>query len=179
MKRTAIVLALVGIVFLSGGCVSRAFKEVTGGVQQGKGRAFEAQAPSTPLGMYANIEVGTFSNSFGGVTPGDFMGLLPAQITEQLRDKKLPVGGTGKTLVITGDVIYYETAPKTGQLFGPLEEAIANVRLVDKSTGKVVGRACCIGRTNSTSSQGPASKANGLAKAIAGWIAKHSPKKET
>jgi len=176
MKRTAIVLASVSIVFMAGGCVSRLAKEGLGAVQGGKGRAQETLAPTTPLGMYGNIEVGQFTNSFGGPTPGGFLGALPGQITAALRDKELPVGGSGKTLQVRGDVIYYETAPATGQIFGPLEEAIANVQLVDKASGKVVAHACCVGRSTSTSSQGTGSKAAGLGKAIAGWIAKHSPK---
>ena len=175
MKRTAIVLALVGIVFLAGGC-TRGIKEVFGVVKGGKGVCSQVQAPAQPLGMYRNIEVGRFTVSFGAPMPGSLLAKLPGQITAKLRDRGLPLGGAGKTLLIQGDVIYYETAAVSGQLFGPMEEAIANVVLVDKASSKVIAKATCVGRSNSTTSQGVDTKAEGLAEAIADWIAKHSPK---
>jgi len=176
MRRTAIVLTLVAAGLLAGGC-TRGIKEGIGLATGGKGRTTEIMRPTTPLGMYPNVEVGRFSNSFGGVTPGGFSSALPGKILEHLRGKGLSVGGSGKTLVINGDVIYYETAAASGHLFGPLEEVLANVQLVDKATGKVIGKATCVGRSTTSGTKGPGSKADGLAKAIAEWIAGHSPKK--
>ena len=177
MKRVAMILALGCVVCMSVGCISRGIKEGVGAVSGGKGRAQIVQTPAS-LAEYTNIEVGTFTNSFGGVTPGGFMGQIPGQVAKEIGNKKLPLTGTGKTLTITGDIIYYETAPASGQIFGPLEEAIANVRLVDKASGKTFGTACCVGRSTSTTSQGTGTKAQGLGKAIAAWISEKYPKTE-
>jgi prophage DNA circulation protein len=62
------------------------------------------------------------------------------------------------------------------QVFGPFEEVVARVELVDKASGTVLGVANCIGRSNTSVNKGVNKKAEGLSKAIAIWIGRSYPK---
>ncbi|MDY6913171.1 MAG: hypothetical protein SVT52_01750 [Planctomycetota bacterium] len=174
MKRTTMIAALVSVALLFGGC-SRLAKEGIGVASGAKGVYAEIQAPSRPLGMYHNIQPGQIEDSFGGRTPPGLLSALPGKITEQLHNEGLPTGTSGKTLVITGKVIYYEAAGITGEVFGPFEEAVAEIQLVDKDTGRVVSVANCVGRSTTSLNRGVDKKAEGLAKGIVKWISKHYP----
>jgi len=166
MKRTTIALGMVIILVLAGGC-TRGVKEVFGVVQGGKGLCAPIKAPAYPLGMYKNIEVGKITEEFGGTMPPQLLSMLPGQIVQQLKARGLPVGGSGKTLIIQGKIIYYEEAQAAEQIFGPLEEAIGRFQLVDGTSNEVIAAACIVGRSNSTTSRGVATKTEGLAEGIA------------
>jgi hypothetical protein len=180
MKTTKLVLVLLtaGIV-LSGGCVSRAIKE---GVSVATGpKGFYAEDPSMgaessrPLGKYESIEIGQFGSDFRS-TPGSLTGMIATQLREKLTDAGFPINAPGPTLVVQGTVIYYEKAGLSGQLFGPFEETVCDVQLIDKSTGQKVGNAICIGRSTTTAMQGMDKKAEGVAKGIVEWLKDRYPK---
>ena len=79
-------------------------------------------------------------------------------------------------LLVRGTIIYYESAHGLAeQLFGPLEEAVADVELVDKASGNVIAKAACVGRSTASVSQGVETKAEGLAKGITKWIDRFRP----
>ncbi len=174
MNRMTVTLGLVALLVLAGGC-TRGVKEVFGVVGGGKGLCAPIQAPACPLGMYKNIEVGKITDDFGGTMPPQLLAMLPGQIVQQLKARGLPAGGSGKTLIIQGKIIYYEEAQVVEQIFGPLEEAIGRFQLVDGASNEVIAIACIVGRSNSTTSQGVATKSEGLAEGIADWIAGHCP----
>ncbi|MCD6304556.1 MAG: hypothetical protein J7M21_06305, partial [Planctomycetes bacterium] len=88
----------------------------------------------------------------------------------------LPRDPAGRTLVVRGTVIHYESASTLGFVIGPLEEVIVRAELVDKDTQRVLGRANCIGRTKASINAGPKQKAKGLAKAFVRWIDSRYPK---
>ncbi len=176
--RMAMVVALIGAGVLSGGCLGRAVKEGFGAATGAKGVYAQTQAPAVDLRMYENIEVGAITDGFSGKTPHQLLAILPTKIVEQLQSKKLPTGASGKTLVIQGKIIYYEKAGITGQAFGPFEEVVSEIQLVDKDSGTVVAVANCIGRSTTTMNQGVKKKAEGLAKGIVKWIRKLYPKQE-
>lgn len=173
MKLT--VLLLVGILLLTNGCVGRAIKEGVGSVTGAKGVYKEVQSPGS-LASYQSFEVGSFQDKFGR-TPTQLLGLIPKEIRSRLVKAKLAVGGDEKVLLIQGEVIYFEKAGAMGQAFGPLEEAVVEIKLVDKATGNEIGSATCVGRSTATINQGLDKKAQGIAKAVVDWIQKNRPKK--
>ena len=171
MKSMRIIAILLVTGLLASGCASRIFKE-TFGMATGPKGVYAQDERVRSLAGYGTFEVGSFSNDSGGRTPAEFFTKLPGYIRENLiKDEKAPLTGMGgKTAVISGEVIYYERAGAMGQLFGPFEEAILEVTLTDKATGKKLGRATCIGRSTESVNQGVDKKAEGAAKAIVEWI---------
>ncbi len=134
-----------------------------------------ASKDARPLGEYQRFELGTFTDDFGGKVPTGVMQACRAAWSEVLEDKKLPNAPGGKTLVINGKFIHYESASTLGKVTGPVEEVIARVELVDKDSGKVIATGNCVGRTTKRVNLGIEKKGQGLAKAIASWIADRYP----
>lgn len=131
---------------------------------------------STYLARYQNFAIGTIKTEFPD-TPREFMDYLPMKLAEQLTKKDLPMNRGGKTLVINITVVVYDSVSSYNKAIKPTEEVVARVDLVDKSDGKLVGQAMCIGRTYQSISLGSKTKAEGLSKAIVNeWINKAYPK---
>mgnify|MGYP000960776214 CR=1 FL=1 len=128
-----------------------------------------------PLKAYDNIEVETFSNECP-LTPESLLDQLQPRMVKELRENRQPVNSGGaKTLVVRGKIIYYESADLASQIWGPLEEVIAIVELVDKASGSIIGRSYCVGRSTATTSQSVKAKADGLSEAVAKWIDRYRP----
>jgi len=182
MKRpSAIPLVLAACAMLAQGCLGRAIKEGVGTVRGAKGtfapiRPLSEIKNEPVLAQYANFELGPISDDLGGKTPAELWQYLPGEFHEALLKKKLPMQPGGKTLLVRGRVIHYESAGTLGMAIGPLEEVIVRTELVDKSTGKVLAVGNCIGRTEETVNSGVQKKAEGLAKAFVAWIDAHYPK---
>ena len=173
-------VCLVGLVLLAGGCASRAIKETLGVATGAKGmatplRPVAADSSQRPLGVYERCELGKISDDMNGHSPAELLTYLPDELARQLAAKRIPNAAAGRTLTIQGKILHYEESGLFGQAFGPLEEVVARIELVDKQSGKVLGVANCVGRTKETVNLGVKSKAEGLAKAIAGWIDKRYP----
>jgi hypothetical protein len=180
MKREWMLIGLCGILLTCGGCLSRAIKEGYGGVRGGKGAvtplmAAPAAAEPAPLADYRRFELGTFEDDMYGKAPDSLFLALPAEFIEALAEKNLPNAPSGKTLLVRGRILHYETAGLFGELFGPMEEVIARVEYVDKDSGKVLAVANCVGRTNESLTKGVPTKAEGLARGIVEWIDSNYP----
>jgi len=174
-------VALAALAILAQGCVGRAIKEGVGTVRGAKGTF----APIKPLSeikdqpvlaQYTNFELGPIVDDLGGRTPVELWQFLPGEFQKALLKKRLPMQPGGKTLLVRGRVIHYESAGTLGMAIGPLEEVIVRTELVDKTTGKVLAVGNCIGRTEETVNSGVQKKAEGLAKAFVAWIDAHYPK---
>ena len=181
-RRTILVGSLAGLILLAGGC-SRLAKEGLGAATGAKGRAIPlksvAGSPSDrPLGAYERFELGSITDGINGRTPPGLLTQLPAEFEKQLAAKRIPNAASGRTLVVRGEIRHYEASGLFGQAFGPLEEVIARIELVDKDSGKVLGVANCVGRTKETVNTGVPKKAEGLAKAIVGWVDKLYPEEK-
>lgn len=179
MMNKTLLPVIVSLVALSSmaGCMSRAFKEAT--EFGGKGSYSEISPlpggpGSTPLGAYTMFELEQLADDSGGHTPQEMFAALPDAFAEAISEKGLP-HTSGKTLLVRGTVIYYESANLVGQAFGPLEEVVARVQLVDEATGRVLGEANVVGRTKTTRNQSPRQKAVGLARGIVKWIDENFP----
>ena len=132
--------------------------------------------PTSVRRQYARFVVEPFKDATGIGVPQVIKSTLATHVAVQLAEKKIPTASSGKTLPIRGTYIYYEDANNTtDQLFGPFEEVIARVQLVDGST--VIGEATCVGRSTESVNKGADKKAQGLAKAIVGWIDKRYPER--
>ncbi len=182
--RTTIVTSIV-FLFLSitQGC-GRLISEGVGTVTGAKGTYLVLQpigeGPRTaPLASYTEFELLPLEADPGVRVPLMFTQNLPEKFQQCLIKEKFADGTRGKTLVIRGRIMHYESAGLAGEVFGPFEEVVARTELVDKQTGKVLGVANCIGRSEETVNEGPEDKAAGLAKAIVNWIkANRNPPKE-
>ena len=176
MKRTVTVFLLV-VLAMTAGC-SQAIKEGVGVARGAKGIYMPISPLAvSPLGQYTRFELGKFEDGIGGKVPRELLAYLPEKFKEQLAENELPNNPGGKTLLARGTILHYEDENIIGMLIGPLEEVVARVELVDKDSGKVLGVANCIGRTTTRVNKGVEKKADGLAKAIVGWIASYYPKK--
>jgi hypothetical protein len=169
----ALLVAAVAVV--APGCVGTALKEGAGVALGAKGtflpiEPLAAAGEARPLGAYRRFELGELVDGIGGKVPPDLLGHLPEAFHKQLEEAKLPNEPDGKALVIRGTIIHYEDASVLGFLVGPLEQVIVRTELVDKDSGKVLGRANCVGRTTERINAGVRMKAQGLAKAFVKWI---------
>lgn len=184
MRKTNLIvlLLLIGTLLTAGsGCVSRIAKEGLGVARGAKGvyapvRPLAAAKEARPLGRYRMFELGAITDDFGGNVPPDFLGHLRAAFEKQRAGKGLPNDPGGKTLLIRGRILHFETSGALGHAFGPFEEVLARIELVDKDSGQVLGTANCIGRSTTSGNVGVAKKGEGLAKAIISWVADRYPK---
>jgi len=173
-NKSLLIFTVVLAAALAPGCISRAIKEGASVAIGAKGVLAEVQQPAS-LGAYTRFELGEFTDGMGGQIPKDLWTHLPQKFAQQLAEEKLTGLSGGKTLVLRGTILHYEGEGLTGLIFGDFEEVIARVEMVDQASGAVLGTANCIGRTTTTARKGVENKADGLAKALASWIAKNSP----
>ena len=152
-------------------------------VATGPGGTFTVLQPITlpegghGLGAYGNFALGDISDPYN-LAPVGFKSGLAMSIRAELVEKKVPTDTSRRTALVNVLVLYYEDATLVGQAFGPQEEVVARVELVDKGTKKVLGVANCVGRTSTPLMQGVNKKAEGLAEGIVSWIEKNRPPKE-
>jgi len=172
-----VLLALAALAAMSG--CSQALKEGVGVAFGAKGTYMPIEPlPSDALGGYQRFELGPIADGIGGKIPPEFLSLLTAEFGKELGDAKIANEPAGKTLILRGTIIHYETASTLGFALGPLEEVICLSELVDKDTGKALARANCLGRTTERVNAGTRKKAEGLAKAFVKWIESGYPKEQ-
>ena len=181
MRKAALLATALAAASVLNGCISRGIKEGVGAVRGGKGVYAPVPRPpggetGTLLAGYTRFELGQITDSFGGQVPAELLRLLPGEFDKALAAKKITNAPGGKTAVIRGQILHYEAEGLMGLAFGDFEEVISRLELVDKASGKVLARANCIGRSTESVNRGVKTKAEGLARAIAEWIAKNYPK---
>ena len=181
MRSTLIRSALLFAALLPAvGCTGTIIREASGAVLGASGTFMPLQ-PLAPdketktLGAYTRFELGPINDDIGDKMPANLVTYLQEAFPEEVKDARLPDNGTGKTLIVRGTIIYYESSSTVGYALGPLEEAICRTELVDKDTGRVLGVANCVGRTKAVNNSGVKSKASGLAKAFVKWIESRFP----
>jgi hypothetical protein len=183
MRTTTVwmVIGLVMVALLSQGCM-RAATEGMEAVRGGQGSYFQEKPLSaTPkdhaaLAGYQRIEVGEVKNQAGAFMPSDFPALLTAKFSEHLAKSHLPKAASGKTIRFNVTLIYYEKANMTDNVFGPMEEAVASVELVDKDSARVLATGAVVGRSTQSVGLGPAYKADGMARGLLKWASDYYPK---
>jgi len=184
MKRTlGYVLLSVTMTIICSGCLGRLVGEGAEKTLGPKGAYWEEKPLAVSksqkvLAPYTKFVLGQVKNDFGSNVPPAFFDLFPAEFEIAIQKAKLPDIETQKTLVVNVSVIHYETADMKDNVLGPLEQVVARVQLVDKSTNKVLARGNVIGRTGKSVGLGVDWKARGLAKGIVKWISDYYPKRE-
>ena len=179
-RRAYLVILTVGLLGLGTGC-TRIAREGVGAVRGGKGtwvvlKSIPSASSTGALGVYKRFELGRFTDDMNGKAPSEIISYLPREFDKALAAKKIPNAPDGKTLLIRGKILHYEDASLLGEILSPLEEIVARVEYVDKDTGRVICVANCVGRTRESINSGIRTKAQGLARAIVGWIDHHYPK---
>ena len=177
MQRAIVIVSLVGLTAMIGGC-GVLIGEGAGGVIGGKGSPTPINAVSTNLGAYQRFELGTITDDMGGKVPRQLFTLLPGAFAEALKEEKIPNARSGKTLLIQGKVLHYEIAPPSAKALAGVEFVVARIELVDKDSGQVLGVASCAGWTDKRITLGIPEKAQGLARAIVEWIGNHYPENQ-
>jgi len=178
MRRAPLGSLMVLGMLAAPGCLGRAVKE-TAGLALGAKGLYTVTQDSQPLTAYGTYEVGVFKDEFSAKTPPELFSLLPGEIEKRVaQSRKITGAGGAKAAVIRGEVVYYESGALLGQAFGPMEEVVARVELVDKATGQVIAKAVCVGRSEASTTAGVRTKAEGLAKGIIDWIESRYPKGE-
>ena len=172
MKKKLYVLSLL-VMLSSVGCLGRAISEGYYGTTGASGRAKPLQELKVNLADYDGFVVEPFSDGMEGRGNIAFLAAAPEKIAEQIVKKTyLSPAGT-KVLQICGQLIIYDTGTTTDTIAGPMEEAVCRVRLIDKSSGQVLGSADCYSRAKSSVRKGPEELGEGTGKAIADWIIQH------
>jgi hypothetical protein len=175
MKRIALLGLVVTLMMSVGGCLTRAAKEV---FLSPSGFSVPTAMSGSQQNSYSKVQFQNFTNTGIATMPADMNQIQKSVLNEKiaaLKPKKAILDPTAKrTILVRGQYIYYEEAGGIlGQAFGPFEEIIALVELVDETSKKVIARGYCVGRTNTSKLQGPKRKAEGLAKAIIELIRKN------
>ena len=174
MKRIALLGLLVVLMTSAGGCLGRAAKEV---FLSPKGFSVTTGMSATQRNSYSQVEFQDFSNTGITTMPADMNRIMRTVLAEELRELKPKKAvldpAASRVLLVRGRYVYYEESGGIlDQAFGPFEEIIALVELVDKTSGRIEGGGYCVGRTNTSRLQGPRRKAEGLSKAIIELIGK-------
>jgi|ERR1043166_261337 hypothetical protein len=172
---------LVGTALLTPGCVGRAIGEGAEKATGPKGAYWEVKPCGSTkdhraLASYKNFELGPVRNEAGKNVPPDFLQKFPTEFAKRLKDSGLPTDHSGKTVVFDVTIVHYETADKTDNVFGPLEQVVAKVQLVDKETHQPLAEGVAIGRTGKSVGLGTEWKAWGLSKGLLKWAKDYYPK---
>jgi hypothetical protein len=177
MGRFKFLAVAAGIALMCSGCLGRAINEGIGSVRGPKGVAVVVDPIEVTMTDVSNYVIEPFADQTPTRVPPALNEMLATQFAKHLASKGLPWSYQGgRTVTIRGTYVYLElSTTATAQVFGPFEEVIAKVELVED--GKVIGRATCIGRSTTTVNQGLDNKADGLAKGIVDWIDKAYPKR--
>lgn len=181
--RATFMVGLISLAMVSQGCMSRLIGEGVEGTMGAKGAYFEEKPVASSkdvkaLKDYRRFELGEVKNDLGSLVPPKFLEKFPEEFNKRLIESRLPTEGSGKTLVFQVTILHYEKADTADNIFGPLEEVVARVQLVDKDSGEVLAYGNAIGRTGKTVGLGPDTKAEGLARGIMSWAKAYYPKGE-
>ncbi|MCP4378050.1 MAG: hypothetical protein GY794_17985 [bacterium] len=174
MKRLVLLGLTAGLLMSTGGCISRAAKEA---LLSPKGFTVPIKMVAANQNMYSKVQFQAFGNSGITTMPADMNEVLHASLVAQVAEldpeDAILDPTANRTVLVRGQYLYYEEAGGIlDQAFGPFEEIIAMVELVDQPTGKVIAKGYCVGRTGTTRLQGPRRKAEGMSKAIIELIEK-------
>jgi len=176
MKRNSyLVMALIIV-----GCVgcSRIFKEAYYGATGATGRVSELQQVRVDLAKYNGFEVKPFSDRMEGTGNTAFLAVVEAKVSEEIVKKTYLGTGGRNVLQISGELISYDTGSTTEKVTGPMEQAVCRIKLVDKSSGEVLGTGDCLSRAKSSARKGPEELGEGTGKGIAEWIVKYDTRGE-
>lgn len=177
MKRTVMILALMGCLMVTTGCgtaAKAAFREI----KQIDARFLEIQGNGTAWTTYGALEFGTVTDaSINGRAPAELKGVLLSKAAEQLDKEKLftRVGGSGseKTVVVSGDIIDVDSGG-VGAFrtvgFGDKPFVTVRTTFTDKASGKALSVVNLQGLAVSGLANWADTVSRGYGKAIADYL---------
>lgn len=178
VRALVLIAAALAIAGSNLGCMSRIIDESVGAVTGASGIVVGlGQLGPDSLAKYRGARVDSLTMSPGLKAPPGLLTYVREQFTKAAAAKGLTPTGQ-PSLVISGEVLNYESAGAVDTLIGPLEEVIVRTKLTDAQTNQVLGVANLIGRGKSTTSGGEKRLSEGLGKALKKWLKEGGIKKD-
>ncbi len=160
----------MGLVCLAStsGCIGRAINEGAGVAFGASGKVTDLHKPEK-LTDYKGLKVETLTVSQGLDVPGKMVTYLRESMHKSAGEMGLP-SDRRPILLLTGEVIHYESGSVVDQAIGPLQEVILRTQLRDADTQAVLAESNLIGRARATTSGGSENLAEGVGKALRKWL---------
>jgi len=152
----------------NGGCMSRAISEGIGVVTGASGKVVDIVRP-TLLVHYRGLKIESITVTPGLKTPANLTSLIRENLEKVATKKKLTQDGRPQ-LLLSGEVINYETADTVDTAIGPIEECILRAKLTDAESGEVLTVVNLVSRAKSTSASGAKHLSEGIGKALSKWL---------
>lgn len=149
---------------------TRGFKEVKG---TGADIRPVQELPAAELAEHSGIRVGRVFSSVGDLVPPDFVTQVSSDLRTQLGGLQ-STGGRGESLVVNGDITYYQTQGTASVLLGRTKMAIMHVTVVTASGAKV-GDFLAIASSEALRT-GDAEMAGSLARGVANYFRQKLPR---
>ena len=169
MKKRLFLVSLL-VVLVGIGCVGRVIKESYYGATGASGRPNVLQSINVDLADYDSFRVEQFTDGMEGRGNMSFLAVVEEKVAQEIVKKTFLNSVGAKTVRISGSLISYDTGTTTEKIAGPMEEAICRIKLIDGSSGKVLGVADCLSRAKSSVRKGPEELGEGTGKGIVTWI---------
>ena len=185
LKGLGRIPAFVVLCVCLNGCVMWCAQSWDSGTNGPAGRFKELQAivPEGVLGKYKNVEVLPFVAQIPHLAPSPVVTSAAPEIAAALEETKLflvvttvqnqPSQGT---LVIQGEIVYYDPGEVNERVLGISGECelIGRISLIDKESGKIIGRADARGIVKTTFNEAEI-VSQGLAKGVKKWVEENHP----
>lgn len=154
----------------SAGCTGRLIGEGLGAAMGASGKVVDLKPPQPgSLSAYKGFRIESIRVSDGLKAPANLPELLRTELMNAAAKKGLTPGGT-PGLVLSGEVLNYESAGAVDTAIGPLEEVILRATLIDAETKEVLASGNLIGRAKSTTASGAKNLSEGAGKALKKWL---------
>jgi hypothetical protein len=148
--------------------MSRAISEGLGVVTGASGKVVDIAKPA-PLVKYRGLKIESITVTSGLKTPPGLTGLIRENMEKVAARKKLAQDGQPR-LLVSGEVINYETADTVDTAIGPIEECIVRAQLMDAESGEVLSVVNLVSRAKSTTAGGAKNLSEGIGKALSKWL---------
>ncbi|MDD4889745.1 MAG: hypothetical protein PHU85_07415 [Phycisphaerae bacterium] len=144
MKRTVTIVAVLGLVLLTSGCMTRVFNEGTGAVLGAKSNIVEITPlySTQPLGP---VTVDKVENAMGRPVTSDWLLTLGADLRQKTMSEKDLVAGR-RPVKIAGKVVHLEGPGFLDKALSPTPEVVVQITVTDVATGQVLAVANAVGR---------------------------------
>ncbi len=173
--KSILAVVVIGAALLTNGCMTVA-GETYAWLKGGEGTFVllePREADEFLLADYTKFEIGAMSDATGLVPP-DFFVHTATRFHAELLDEGVP-DEPGRTCIIEGNVVHFETEGLSGVITSPLEEIVVVARFVDADTGQTLATATCVGRITTRLNKSTRIVAEGLGKAFAAWVQVNYP----
>lgn len=173
----AIMTTLAGLalgIVCCAGC-GRAVSEGMGVALGASGKVVDS-APVADLTRYKGMQIEPITVAAEVRVPAEMPSMIRADLTTTAAARGLTPEGPS-ALVLSGQVIHYETAGTVDTAIGPLAEVIVRAKLANAQTNEVVAQANLVGRSKATMSSGAKDLSAGVGKALDKWLKEGGLKK--